>query len=318
LERYFSSKSVPRPFPNAAVALGNFDGVHIGHKYIISKTIELAKKTGGVSVVYTFDPHPVKILAPESCPLLIQTISQRLAALEDLKVDVSIVENFTHEFAAQTPEQFFEQILIKRLGAKAIVVGYDFTFGYHRGGTIEVLEELGKRHNVEVLVVEAKFVGDLLLSSTEIRHFVSTGNVEEAEQMLGRPFRIEGKVVAGKGLGAYLGAHTANIEPENELLPGNGVYLSLTYVFERRATSDERRCWPSITSIGHNPTFPGGPFSVETHLIGFEGKLLGEIIAVDFLKKMRDQIAFPSVEKLHGQIIKDVEEARIWHENRTL
>ncbi len=314
MEKFFGSANVPKPFRNAAVALGNFDGVHLGHVHIISKTIELAKKMGGPSVVYTFNPHPVRVLAPESCPPLIQTIEQRMALLEDMKIDFCVVENFTHDFAQQTAEQFFERILMARLGASAVVVGYDFTFGRHRGGTIELLETLGKKHSVEIVAVGAQFVGDLLLSSTEIRHFVATGRVEEAGKMLGRSFAVEGRVVAGKGLGGYLGAHTANIESKNELLPGNGVYLSATNTLK-----GGRKRWPSITSIGHNPTFPGEPLSIETHLIGFEGDLRGETISIEFLEKMRDQIAFPSVEKLHEQIVKDVEHARRWHEkNHTL
>jgi len=314
MKRYFGSENIGEPFEKAVVALGNFDGVHLGHQYILHKTVEKAKARGGTSVVYTFDPHPVKILAPESCPLLIQTIPQRLSAIESLKIDVCIVEYFTHEFAKQRPDQFFERLLIGRLGATGIVIGYDFTFGFHRGGTVEIMERLGEKHNVDVTVVEARFVGDLLLSSTEIRHAISTGAVQQANKMLGRPYRIEGKVISGKGLGGYLGAHTANMELLNELLSENGVYITATHP-DQKANAVR----PSVTSIGFNPTFPGGPLSVETHLIDFDGNLLGKTIAVDFLEKMRNQIAFPSVEKLHEQIRRDIEKARRWHErHRTL
>lgn len=144
MKTFFGSESVDNPFRGAVVALGNFDGVHLGHQYLISRTVELAKKRAVTSVVYTFDPHPVKVLAPDSCPQLIQTLKQRLAAIENLKIDACVVEKFTHDFAKQTAAHFFEHIMTGRLGAGTIVVGYDFTFGRHRGGTIELLEELGR------------------------------------------------------------------------------------------------------------------------------------------------------------------------------
>jgi riboflavin kinase/FMN adenylyltransferase len=330
MERYFGSENVPHPFENAVIALGNFDGVHLGHQYLLKKTVDITRDRKGTSVVFTFDPHPVKILAPESCPPLIQTLEQRLRAFEDLNLNACVIEPFTHEFARQTPEHFFEHVLIKRLGAKAIVIGYDFTFGFHRGGTVEIMEQLGSTYSVDVAVIEARFVDDLLLSSTEIRHFISIGAIDKAVKMLGRWPRIEGKVMPGKGLGGYLGAHTANIDSANELLPGNGVYLTVTHIEENPPTPPLKKggvkprwghaplrgkggIWPSITSIGYNPTFPGERLSVETHLIGFDGNLLGKTLFVDFLEKMRDQIAFPSVERLHEQIEKDIEEAKKRH-----
>jgi len=249
---------------------------------------------------------------------LIQTLEQRLDLFETLHLDACVVEPFTHDFAQQTPEHFFERILVKRLGARAIVIGYDFTFGFHRGGTIEVMEQLGAKYGVEVAVIEARFVDDLLLSSTEIRHFISIGSIDKAAKMLGRWPCIEGKVVSGKGLGAHLGAHTANISPANELIPGNGVYLTVTHIEENPPTLPLKKggkggIWPSITSIGHNPTFPGEPLSIESHLLGFQGNLLGKNLFVDFIEKMRDQVAFPSVERLHEQILKDIEEAKKRH-----
>lgn len=314
MERYFGSDKVQGAFRNAVVALGNFDGVHLGHRHIIERTIELAKRANGVSVAYTFEPHPVRILAPESCPPLIQTLPQKLASLEELGLDACVVETFTHEFAKQNAEEFLQHILKGRLGARTIIVGYDFTFGYHRSGTIEVLEKLGSKHGIDVVVVEARFVGDLLLSSTEIRHFVAAGNIEEANLMLGRPYRLEGRVVAGKGFGVRLDARTANIAPSNELLPGNGIYLSVTHI-----EKGSKKSWPSITSIGDNPTFPGEELKIETHLIDFDGDLMGQTLSVDLFKKMREQVAFPSVEELHDQIQKDIASARRWHEeNGTL
>ncbi len=313
MDRYFGSEKFARLRAGTVVALGNFDGVHLGHRYIIERTIGIAKRLKAASVVYTFDPHPVRILAPESCPKLIQTIGQRLSSLEALGIDACVVETFTHDYAQQRPDDFFTGILIGRLGAISVVVGYDFTFGYHRGGTVELLERLGKERGVEIIAVEAQFAGEALLSSSEIRHFIASGRVEDATALLGRHYALEGKVVSGKGLGGYLGAHTANIAPANELLPGSGVYITVT------GLGAEKKKWPSVTSVGTNPTFPGGALTVETHLIGFEGDLLGRVLEVEFIKKMRDQIAFPSVEKLHDRIAADIEKARKFHEkNGTL
>lgn len=311
MKHFSGSEKICRPFANACVALGNFDGVHLGHQLLIKKACELAKQYEGTSVAYTFDPHPAKILAPEGAPLLLQTLSQKLSAIAGLGVDVCIVEKFTKEFAHQMPEEFFENILIKRLGTRAIVVGYDFTFGFHRTGTADIMAHLGKKHNTHVEIVEAQFSDEALLSSTEIRNLICAGMVSRATAMLGRPHRLEGEIIKGKGLGATLGAHTANMKPENELLPGNGIYLTKTYI-----DKDRREALPSISSIGTNPTFTGKMLTVETHILDFNKTLIGKKIAVDFLEKMRDQMIFPSSEKLAMQIKHDLAETRRKHEER--
>ena len=306
MRRIDGSAQFPNDLPAPAVALGNFDGVHLGHRHIIGRTVALARATGGTGAVYTFDPHPVRVLAPAECPAQIQTTAQKLGAIAAAGVDCCVVEPFTAAFAAQTAEAFFEQIVAGRLRAAAVVVGYDFTFGLHRAGTTERLVEFGRRHGIRVEICEAQFLDERLISSTNIRRLVEHGEVAEAARLLGRPHRIEGTVVAGRGIGRELDARTANVAPANELVPADGVYLALA------AVGGEATC-PAIVSIGDNPTFPHAPFAIEAHLIDAEVDALGKPIAVDFLERMRGQVAFSSVGELREQIQKDIAEARRRH-----
>jgi riboflavin kinase / FMN adenylyltransferase len=302
---------VARPFPDAVITMGNFDGVHRGHRTIIDTVITQARARGGTSVVYTFYPHPVKILAPEACPPLIHTLDQRLEAFSAMGIDVCIVDHFTLNLAHQEPREFFESALLTTLGARALVVGYDLTFGLHRRGTVELLEQLGHDHGVDVTVIEAQFVGELLISSTEIRRLIAAGEVARAREIMDAPFALRGRVVTGLGLGGNLGAHTANVAAENELIPREGVYISLSRPL------DESMVYPSITSLGTNPTFPHQPFKIETHLLDFEGALVGKEIEVHFLERLRGQVAFDSAAMLKEQIKRDITQARTWHETHS-
>lgn len=313
MKRIDGSEHCPRGLPPAAVALGNFDGVHLAHQRLIAGACEAAKASGGVSAVYTFEPHPARVLSPAECPPLLQTLPQRLAAIEALGVDLCIVEPFTEAFAAREAGHFFRDILIGRLGAASISVGYDFTFGLHREGSVELLRRLGAEAGVAVRIIPAQFLGETLISSTNIRRTIAQGDVAEAAALLGRPYAIEGPVVPGRGIGRTLGAHTANIASENELIPKDGVYLTRTAV---EGDPGARRAYASITSIGDNPTFPHAPFTVETHLIDVEVDVAGRTVVIWFLKRMRDQIAFDSPEELKEQIRKDIDEARKQHEAR--
>jgi len=312
MERYEGLASLKKPFSNAVVTLGNFDGVHRGHRFIIEDTIARARSRNSSAVVFTFFPHPVTLLAPESCPALIQTIDQRLDALEQLGIDACVVEPFTLNLAQIEPKAFINDILLEKLGAAEVVVGYDFTFGVHRRGTAEVLKHIGNERGIEVHIVEAQFSDELLISSTEIRHSIAEGNMRRAHMLLGEPFTIRGTVVHGQGIGKTLGAHTANLVAENELAPGEGVYITTTrFVGDKKAV-------PSITSVGTNPTFKGRPFAVETHLIDFEDDLVNAHLEVCFFERMRGQIAFDSPETLKGQIAQDISAARRWHEKNIL
>ncbi len=300
------SECVSPEIGNTAVALGTFDGVHIGHQRLIARCIQAAKRHNHRAVAYTFEPHPVHVLSPHDCPPLLQNRQQKLASLEATGIDVCIVEPFTRALIEQEPAAFFRTVLLERLHAQTVVVGYDFTFGLHRSGTAEVLEELGRTHGIEVIILEAQFIDDTLISSTAIRHMIARGDVADAALLLGRAHRIEGGVVGGRGIGGALAAHTANIETTSECVPANGVYLTSTIV-------PTEGILPSITSIGDNPTFPKAPYAIETHIIDREIDLLGQQIAIDFIDRMRDQIAFETQDALKKQIALDIAAARKRH-----
>lgn len=316
MKRIFGSENFSHNERRPIVAMGVFDGVHLGHSHLIESALEEAKKSGGRGVVYTFEPHPVKILAPAECPPLLQTLEQKLDAIEALGADACVIEPFTAELAHSTAADFFKSVIVDKLHAHAVVVGYDFTFGLHREGTVEMLEKLGAGHGVRIIVVGAQFLGETLISSTNIRRLLEHGNVKEAAALLGHPYMIEGKVVPGAGLGRRLLAHTANIESENELLPKDGVYLSTTIVSREKGAEETK--YPSVTSIGDNPTFPGPRFTVETHLIDEAVDIVGWRIAVWFLDRMRDQIAFDTEDELRGQIRRDIEAAREMHASQRM
>lgn len=313
MRRIAGSAAFPPELPRPVVAIGNFDGVHIGHRRLIERAREEARRIGGTSVVYTFDPHPARLLAPAGCPPQIQTLQQKLASIEALGVDVGIIEPFTAAFAAQEAAQFYRTVLVERLRATAIVVGYDFTFGLHRHGAVELLIDLGRTHRITTTVLEAQFADHTLISSTNIRRLLERGNVREAAVLLGRPYEIAGTVIAGRGIGRELGARTANITTANELIPRDGVYITEAMI----ASSANRRA-SAITSIGNNPTFAHAPFSIETHVLDTDIELLGTPIALCFLERIRDQIAFDTPQELAAQIQRDIEEARTWHRQQRL
>jgi riboflavin kinase/FMN adenylyltransferase len=303
----FSTEALPAP----AVAIGNFDGVHLGHRALIGRAMEEAQRSGGASVVLTFEPHPVRILSPAQCPQLITTLEQKLRLIEGLGVDAAVVEPFTRDYARMMPQEFFERILVGRLGARAIVVGYDFTFGLHRQGTVETLEEHGRESGVRVAVVPAHFSGETLVSSNLIRRMISEGDVEGARRLLGHPYEMTGRVVPGRGFGRSLAARTANIEPESEMTPRDGVYVTRAFA----SNGGRRRGEPlaAVTSIGENPTFPGQARTIETHVLGGEVELAGMRLSLEFMARLRDQARFDSQDELREQIARDIEAAGEYH-----
>lgn len=281
------------------IALGVFDGVHRGHQHIFRLVRERAQRIGGTPVAYTFDPHPVKILAPEFCPPMINTLPQKIELIRREGIREVIVEKFTRAFSRQTPEGFFEKTIVRRLGAAELFVGYNFTFGIHRSGTTEHLETLAEKAGIRVTVVDAFFWKETLISSTEIRQMLSRGNVAAAEGLLGRPYFIEGKVIHGRGIGGKeLGIHTANLRSENDLILPTGVYITYAEVAGKK--------FKSVTNIGPNPTFGAVPLSIETHLLAFRRTIFGKRIRLEFLRKIREEIAFASPRDLATQIQNDI------------
>ena len=299
---------------DSTVVLGNFDGVHLGHQALFAAGRELATQYHTTLLAYTFNPHPTQILAGAHPVELLQTFAQKREALKRF-VDEVVAEPFTAAFAQMSAESFFTTILLTKLHARAIVVGYNFTFGKARSGTTQTLVELCQQHHVALRIVPAQFHGSTLVSSSLIRQLIKNGDVKEARRYLTRPYRLEGHVVRGRGLGGSLGAHTANLQSVNSIFPPDGVYLSQTSVFAEPCNARQLQVKdsPSISSVGWNPTFPNSPFSIETHLLNQESELLGKYIAIDFLERMRDQIKFETPDALKQQIAADLQEARKKH-----
>lgn len=305
-----SSKNLKGRLKYPVLTLGNFDGVHKGHRKIIKKVMAIAKKKGGTSILYTFDPHPVKILCPQLAPVVLQTLDQKISTLKALGLDILVIEPFTERLAKLSASQFFNEIIVNRTRAKEIVVGYDFTFGRHRAGGAQYLKRLAAEKGIAVHIIDAIFFKESLLSSTHIRHFLERGDLASAHAMLGRPYSIVGTVVKGRGLGAELGFHTANLATKNELIPPTGVYITATRICRTG------KKYKSAANIGYNPTFKGTDLSIETYLLDFNGDLLKQDIELEFHKKIRREMTFESTEELRNQITKDVEATRKYYEKR--
>ncbi len=299
---------IPQNLPFPVLTLGNFDGVHRGHQALLARVCQRATLLGGTSIVVTFDPHPLKILAPEKCPPLITTTQQKIRLLERYGIALTCCFSFTREFANQEAEEFVEEILYKRIRVKEVYVGYDFAFGKGRKGTPELLKTMGTRLDFHVEVVNPVQAEGEIVSSTRIRHLIRRGAMQEASQFLGRPYALEGKVVPGFQQGRELGFPTANVIPFNDLIPANGVYVTETYY--------QNRCYASITNIGTNPTFQRDQRRIETHLFDFHGQLYDQEIEMAFLAKIRDEQAFPSVTALVEQIKQDIAYAKEFFRER--
>jgi riboflavin kinase/FMN adenylyltransferase len=303
-----------RPLVNAAVAIGNFDGVHRGHQILIATARRLADTTGGVVVALTFDPHPARLLAPALAPPLIVSLERRAALLGEAGVDVVVVEPFTRDFAAIEADEFATDILGADLHAAHVVVGYDFSFGRGRRGDTSLLEALGGRVGFGVSIVRRISVHGLTCSSTKVREFALEGRVEGAEVLLGRPFELNGLVVRGAGRGRAIGFPTANLVLDADLVPKPGIYAARAQILPGGAndplgqTLDSWRC---ALSIGSNPTFVSdGALTIEAHLLDFEGDLYGRQVRVQFVQRLRDEHRFESVDALVAQIRADIAKTR--------
>src|SRR5262249_11164102 len=240
---------------HTVASLGNYDGVHRGHQAILGAVVEDAKKIGVQSVALTFDPVPKKVLSPDSAPPLIQTIEQRLACLAQLQLDRTIVVAFSQDFAQLRPDEFVERILVGHLKIREFVVGENFAFGYRQQGNLHLLREMGSKHGFSVRVISEVQVDGHRVSSTVIREMVKEGRMEEAKRFLSRPFAVQGTVVRGEQLGGKLGIPTANITPENEVLPANGVYVTVALTNSKH--------YFSVTNVGLRPTVGGKKLTVE-------------------------------------------------------
>ena len=284
------------------LTLGNFDGVHLGHQALLERVVEDARSSGGRSVVLTFEPHPLKLLAPERAPRLILTHKDKMALLQSFGVDVVMIQAFDAAFAAVEAETFARDYLFRRLDVRKMWVGSDLRFGRGRKGRVEDLARWGAASGVEVGVIDPIVLDGHRVSSSRIRTLIERGAMSEAKRYLGRYHFVSGWVARGHGRGRTLGFPTANIVSRTEVLPPDGVYATML--------ESEGRRWPSVTSIGVNPTFGDGPRTVESYVFDFSGDLYGRSVRLFWVEKIRDEKRFSSADLLVGQIKDDALRAR--------
>jgi riboflavin kinase/FMN adenylyltransferase len=300
-----SLDEIKAPFKRAVITIGNFDGVHIGHQALFYEVIEQAHAIDGTSVAMTFDPHPLRVFKRANTPPLITAFEQKAELIERSGVEVLICLPFTLEFAAITARAFIEDILVRTIGMKAIIVGEDYAFGKNREGNIALLQSLAPGLGYEVIVTSLiRTIQGIpqRISSTAVRELVMAGKMEQACKMLGRHFQLRGTVVPGRNRGGkLLGFPTANLSTDDELCPKTGIYA---VTVETRSGNHF-----GVANIGYSPTFDDRQFTVEVHILGFERDIYGERIRINFVKRIRDEMKFGSIDELKRQIGLDIEEA---------
>ncbi len=295
-------QSAPMSCRGGVIAVGNFDGVHRGHAYLIAAARELAEVTGGPVVPVTFDPHPLMLLAPERFQPPLSTVAERARLLHEVGADHVVVLKTTPELLALSPEYFFETILAGALGAKGIVEGFNFRFGHDRAGSNETLRSLSLSAGIEFREAPAFELGGRPVSSSRVRDALMAGDLAAVSQLLNRPYRVNGTVTTGAKRGRTIGFPTANLDRIETLLPDDGVYAV-------RATVPPGT-FAGAANVGPNPTFGEHARKVEVHLLDFTGDLYGQDMSVDFLKRLRPTVKFASVDALVQQLRDDVSKVR--------
>jgi phosphoribosyl 1,2-cyclic phosphate phosphodiesterase len=285
---------------NSVLAIGSFDGIHLGHQAILRATVERARALKAVPTALTFDPSPRKVLRPETAPPQLSTNAQRLAWFAALRLEAAVVLPFTLELARLSPEEFVLQILVRDLRITAVLVGEDFRFGHQQAGDVKLLTELGARYGFEVVTLPPVVYRGEVVSSTIIRREVAEGDVSHAARLLGRPFVLTGEIIPGTGTGRRFTFPTLNLVAEQGLFPGRGVYIT------RTCLDGEKRSHRSVTNIGMRPTFDGSALSVETHLLDAQLATTPKRIEVRFWKRLRDEKKFSGPEELRAQIACDI------------
>ena len=291
------------------LAMGVFDGVHLGHQMVIRQMLEDVRTTKGVGVAVTFDRHPASVVDPDHAPGMIQPLWRRLETIADVGVDAALVFAFDEAFSRQPAEEFIRRLRLGFGGLAGVSVGDGFVFGHRRSGTVATLARMGESLGFAVQGIPPLRLGGEVVSSSRVRERIASGDFPEASRLLGRPYDLAGEVVEGERLGRKIGFPTANLEVSGMLLPPNGVYAAV-------ATSRGLRK-PAAVNIGVRPTVDGGPgpVRVEAHLLDFEGELYGERLGLEFRRRLRGEERFPSLDRLVAQIAKDVESVRRWARN---
>lgn len=315
MHRWTSLDDAPADLGRTVATLGNFDGVHRGHRAVLRTVTDLAAERGLAAVAVTFDPHPVAVLHPERAPEQIAGLAHRLDLLAEAGLDGVVVIEFTREYAQLTPEDFVVQTFVEGLRADVVVVGQDTRFGLGNSGDVETMRELGERHGFEVVVQETageQEEGLRSWSSTALRRAIAEGDMGQAAQILARPHRVSGEVVHGHHRGRELGYPTANLEPRSEgMVPADGVYAGWL-VRPSLTEGDPERCLPAAISVGTNPTFDDvARRTVEAYVLDrTDLDLYGEVVAIDFVERLRGNVRFDSLEALTDQMAADVDRAR--------
>jgi riboflavin kinase/FMN adenylyltransferase len=295
-------ESYPPDAGQSAVALGVFDGVHLGHRAILATAVAEARRHGLVALACTFDPHPLEVLQPARAPLPLTSLDDRLALIAETGIHTTVVVSFTREVAAIEPEAFVREVLVSALKARDIVVGFNHRFGRGARGDAELLRVLGARLGFRAHVVAPLLVDRIPVSSSEVRAALQAGDVERAARMLGRPYSVEGEVVRGAGRGRTLGFPTANVKPDRPLPLPAGVYACQARLGSERHAA--------VLNLGVRPTFGETELLVEAHLLDFSGDLYGRRLRLEFLRRLREERKFADVEALRRQIALDVAAAR--------
>jgi riboflavin kinase/FMN adenylyltransferase len=286
----------------SVVTLGNFDGVHVGHRALVGGAVADARQLGILSVVLTFEPHPLKILAPDRAPRMLLTHKDKMQLLQSLGIDIVVIQTFDLAFAKIEAADFVRWVLAGRLKAKKIWVGRDLRFGQGRRGNVDDLKRWGNDLDFQVSLVDPVLVNGARVSSSRIRQLVSEGQVDKVKPMLGRHHFVSGRVVNGHRRGREIGFPTANIATRTEVLPADGIYATLFHLGEEEL--------PSVSSVGLNPTFGEGPRTVESYIMNFNREIYGEAVRLSFVQRIRDERKFASAIDLTAQIREDVTNAR--------
>jgi riboflavin kinase/FMN adenylyltransferase len=289
---------------SSVVTIGNFDGVHAGHRQVLRRVVELGREHDLKPVVLTFDPHPTRVVAPQRAPRLLTTIEERIALIREQGVEDVVVLPFTKDVAMLSPHEFVERILVDQLHARIVMVGDNFRFGHKQAGDIKTLSELGERFGFQTHIVDVVRRRGMVVSSSAIRALIEKGKMAMACRLLERPYALAGDVVSGHGIGSKQTVPTLNLSTPAEVIPGNGVYITRTRDLE---TGDR---WNSITNVGNRPTFDGDSLTIETFLLSsFDGLTPGRI-SVEFWRRVREERKFENAEALKQQIFHDVGRAQ--------
>ncbi len=291
-------ESYPPDSPPSVVALGAFDGVHLAHQKILATAQERARTLGVRSVACTFDPHPLAVLRPDRAPIPIMDLAEKLARIAEQGLEVAVVIPFTPEFSLIEAETFVREVLVGRLKAREVVVGFNHTFGRGARGDSRVLQELAPRYGFIPRVIPPLLVDGIVVSSSAVRQALAAGDVAAARRLLGRPYSVRGRVLRGKGRGQQLGFPTANLKPERELVLAPGVYAARVGWQHGHAGA--------VVNVGLRPTFGEGEYWVEAYLLDFSGDLYDAVLTLDFEERIRPEQKFPDVEALRAQVARDV------------